>query len=473
MEQDRWTAYLLVPDDAAGKPRVQVALACPAGKLEALAPIDAKTLPAALEPQAWLLSRVMRQLGGKSPEAYLVTVAEASGGASLYRMPRRNEAGAVRLGQDFRLTYRPGGEDPFTFTRFHFTTWTLALEDGSKAVGMFHNHLDWADPCETDVAAAILDGNVQVHINAKGGYFHCGPDGNITEGTRPEGLKPGEGEGGPAKVEPSKGLRAFSFSSMAFDLENTWIIHASHENGRYMYVCVYLDLQAGFTSQIGGLFTLDRDGRAKPAPDWPSGELNAKVRLDHDFYAAPMPPGIQKDLGLTSPPDFLKFYHTDQKTPETLLARGFHLNHIGECERALAVLAPLYKAQPDLKGLAFELAYAYNALRKMDQALVVLEEAFRRDPKAPYIARELAYSYLHLGRYPESIATYLEAMKVVPAEDASERAEEALNLSLAYDGNKDQANSDIWLAKAKALAPAGSQIAGFVAEVEAKRKKRP
>ncbi len=137
------------------------------------------------------------------------------------------------------------------------------------------------------------------------------------------------------------------------------------------------------------------------------------------------------------------------------------------------MLGPLYKAQPDLKGLAFELAYAYNALRQLDKALPVLAEAAKRDPRDPWIARELAYTYLHIGRFRDAVETYQKSLPLVPEGNLQERSEQAMNLAMAYEQLKDSTNRDAWLAKAKAWAPIGTPVANYFAQKEAAAKKKP
>jgi tetratricopeptide (TPR) repeat protein len=479
LEKERWTAYFLGPEEATGKRQVLKSVSCPTGKLDAVTLVETSALPSSLEVQAWLLSRTLRQLGNRGGEAHLITVPETGEGVSLYRIPRRNSAGAVLLGQDFRLTFRPGAREPFTFTRFHRITWTLSTADmpgvpkGSKGVGMFHNHLDLADPCETDVAAAVLNSEVNVMVLSNDCVYTCAVDGSISSGPKPDGAPQPEGKGGPAQGEAGGGLRAFSFDQSALDLENNWAIQPAEAKDTYTYVCAYLDLEAGFTSQIGGQFVLDREGRAKPATDWPKDKMNLKIRLQGDLTVASMPPGIQKDLGLESPPEFLKYYRREVEAPEDRLRRGLHLNHIGESQRALAALEPLYGTHPKLKGLAFELAYAYNALRQLDKALPVLAEAAKSDPKDPWIARELAYTYLHIGRFQDAVAAYQKSLPLAPEDNPQERSEQAINLAMAYDQLKDTANRDAWLAKAKAWAPAGSPVANYFAQQEAASRQKP
>jgi len=338
---------------------------------------------------------------------------------------------------------------------------------------MYHNHLDLADPCETDVAAAILSAEVNVMVLSKDCVYSCAVDGSISAGPKPNGAPQSEGKGGAAQGESGAGLRAFSFDQSALDLEDNWVVQPTEAKDTYSFMCAYLDLEAGFTSQIGGQFVLDREGRAKLAPDWPKEKMNLKIRLQGDFTVSSMPPGILKDLGLESPPEFLKHYRPEVETPENRLRRGFHLNHIGECQRALVTLEPLYKAQQNLKGLAFELAYAYNALRQQDKALPVLAGAAKSDPKDPWIARELAYTYLHAARFQDAVVAYQKSLPLVPEDNPQERSEQAMNLAMAYEQLKDTANRDAWLAKARAWAPTGSPVANYFAQQEAASKKKP
>lgn len=473
---ERWFAWFLGPAEAPGQRPVLRTLVCPAGRPEALAPAQGAALPASLEVQADLLCGALRQLGTQAAEAHLLALAEPGGGASLYRMPRRGADGVVNLGRDFRLSFQPSAAKPFTFTRFHRSSFPLTAasvpKDG-KAVSFLHNHLEAADPCETDVAAALLDGKLSVGVLAKAGLYSCTPDGTLSLGPHPDQAPQPEGKGGPATRETGQGLRAFTFDQSALDLENTWALQAGSAPDTFTYLCVYLDHQAGFTAELGGSFTLDREGRAKPSPDWPKAKMGIKIRLEADFLVAPMPEGLRRDLCLAASPAFLTPTRPATESPEQRLQRGSHLNHLGEVDRAAAILEPLHKTQPGLRGLAFELAYAYNALRQPAKALPVLTEAAKADPKDPWIARELAYSYLHTARYREAVQAYLQAMPLVAEDNLQERSEQAMNLAQAYQQLGDTANRDAWLAKARAWAPKGSPLALHFAQQDGAKGKQP
>ncbi|HJV90882.1 MAG TPA: hypothetical protein VJ623_11295 [Holophagaceae bacterium] len=398
-----------------------------------------------------------------------MSVPEPGGGATLYRMSRRNTAGAVVLGQDFILTHRPSTPLPFKLTPLHRALWTLSDEGmpgtpaGAKAVGLMHSHLDLADPSEVDVAAAILSGAVDVFVMVKDGLYKCSSDGTITRTERQAG-GPNQGRGGPAEGEDLPGFRAFAFDRKAFDHENRWVVLPGSGKGSYLFACVYLDEQAGFTSHLGGAFRLDPEGRAILDPTFDTSKASFKIRLQKDFFAAPLPEGIAKDLGLEGRPAFRAAYVPDQATAEHLLRRGFHLNHIGECERAVQVLEPLFRSQPTLKGLAFELAFAYNALNQAGKAVPVLEDGVKRNPEDPWLARELAYSYLHSGRYREAVGAYGRSIPLIASDNLQERSEQAMNLAMAHQQLGELGERDAWFAKAKAWAPPGSPVAQYFAK---------
>ena len=466
MDGERWTAWFLVAGETKSPGTVSKVLSCQAGSWKDLRIQDSTPIPQSCSAQARLLWNALLQLGPRSSEAYLVNVPEPGGGASLYRMPHPDATGTVLLGQDFRVTWTPGAKAPFSFTRFHRVVWGLSAEGmgvpkGAKVEGAFHTHLDGADPCETDVACAILNGRIKVWVLGKDCVHQCGPDGVLAALPAPKGVPPFEGAGGPARGETSQGFRAFSLDGSALDLENQWAIQPAEAKDTYTIVCPYLDLQAGFTMEIRGRFILDAEGHARPAPDWPKDEMSLRIRMDHDFVAAPMPPGILKELGLSSSPDFLTYYRPDKETPETLYRRAYHLNHIQQCQRAISVLEPLYRVKPDQPGVAFELAYAYNATRHADLALPVLEAGCSKGSPDRLLLRELAFTYLHSGRFKEAVSTYLRCLPLVPESDRVERSEEALNLAFAYGGLKDEANRQEWLAKAKAWAPKGSSVESY------------
>ncbi len=478
-DKERWTAWFLGPEDASGKRPLLKTLTCPPGKTEALAPVENLPLPASLEAQAELLGGALHQLGSRGGDTYLVAVPEPGGGASLYRLPRRDATGAARMGQDFRLTRGGAGAGaPFVFTRFHRTLFTLnqasltGVPKGAKGVSMMHTHLDLADPCETDVAGAILGGDLSVTVIGADGVYTCATDGTVGPGPKSDKLPQADAKGGPAPGETLTGLRAFALDQSALEFENAWVAAPAETPGTYTFCCVYLDPAAGFKARVGGQFTLDKDGRAKVVPP-PAGQGAAlpTLTLERDFPAALLPQGIVKDLGLEPSPSFLAAYRPAVKVPEDTVKRGAALNHIGESERALRVLGPLYEARPDMKGLAFELAFAHNALNQSDKALTILQAAATREPKDPWIARELAFTHLHLAHYTEAVAAYLRSLPLVAEDDMRERSEQAMNLAHAYQQLKDNANREAWLAKAKAWAPKGTPLADYFAKQDAATRK--
>lgn len=473
----QWTATYLSVDPLTGSPKVLRTLTCPPNRLQDLA-LAPSTPSVTLDSEtARLHVRVQRQWGGSLGGVHVITLPEPGGGASLYRLPRRDADGTVVVGEDFRLTFRPGAPLPFQLTRFHRARWPLSpkgvnASESAKDVRPIHTHVDAADPCETDVAGALLNATVPVSVIAKGHMYTCETDGTIRESALPQGA-PQEGPGGPARGQDLRSLQAFDFLQSIFDLENQWIVLPAGKPGSYTVACVYLDLEAGFTADVATSFTLDAQGFAQVDPQWPKEKASFKVRLQGDLAASPLPPGLILDLGLAPQPAFLSAYLPKEQTPEVKLQRGYHLNHLGLCDRALRVLAPLHERPPDLKGLAFELAFAYNALNRPSEALPVLQAAAKRSPRDPWIARELAYTFLHLGQATEAIAAYEASLALVAADNTQERSEQAMNLAQAHALKGDLAKRDYWLGQARAWAPPGSPVAEHFAREDAAKAKRP
>jgi hypothetical protein len=473
----RWTAAYLRVDPLTGTPTVVRILTCPPDRLQDLA-VAASTHPVPLDTAvAHLHVRAQRQWGGAAGETHVITLPEPGGGASLYRMPRKDADGTVVIGEDFRLTFRPGASLPYHLTRFHRARWPLSAQAmkvpvGAKEVHPIHSHLESADPCETDVAGALLNAAMPVSVIGKGRLYTCGTDGTIREADLPKGA-PQEGLGGPAPGQDLGSLQAFDFFQSVFDLENQWVVLPPRQQGSYMIACVYLDQEAGFTAELALAFTLNAQGFAQVDPQWPKERASFKVRLQGDLPASPLPPGLIRDLGLAPQPAFLTNYLPKEQTPQTLLKRGFHLNHLGLCDRALGILAPLHARHPDLQGLAFELAFAYNALNRASEALPVLQAATKRSPRDPWIARELAYTFLHLGQANEAIAAYETSLTLVAPDNAQERSEQAMNLAQAHALKGDLAKRDAWLEKARAWAPPGSPVAEHFAREDAAKAKLP
>ena len=124
-----------------------------------------------------------------------------------------------------------------------------------------------------------------------------------------------------------------------------------------------------------------------------------KVRLGHNGKAAILSADALKQLGLPEKPFWLKFYEDESNSPYFRTRMGYWFNDLGDSKGALAYLESAYKEAPETEGLEFELAFAYNALKKPEKAIPVLETALKREPDNILLGKELGVARILIGEY--------------------------------------------------------------------------
>jgi len=251
----------------------------------------------------------------------------------------------------------------------------------------------------------------------------------------------------------------FAFENRLSDFEGRWVVlPGAPGKDVFPFGFVYVDPEAGFTLDVGGLLRLDADGKYVRVPDRIGTEVRYVWRMDarRNPRAAPLPKEAIAQLGLEEFPAIIRGY-ADTSDPIThRVLWGRHLNHVGDSRRALEYLEPAYAEKPDAKGLEFELAYAYNALERPRDALAVLEKAVARSPGDLLLGVELAYAHLSSGRLDLAIDLYLKLIPRCGEREMVQKSEMAYNLSGAYTRLGDEASAEKWLASARAWAPKGS-----------------
>lgn len=262
--------------------------------------------------------------------------------------------------------------------------------------------------------------------------------------------------------DPVGKVAGLSYDVHMSDCENRWVaLYHKPEEADYTYGFVYIDPQAGFTLHFGGRFTIDADGKYRPAPNpIPPDKMTLKIRLEQNGVAAMLPARALAQLQLPQKPDWLKYYE-DEADPITHKVNwGSFYNGIGESRRAIDYLEPAYRERPDAPKLVFELVYAYNALERSEDAIRVSKSEFAKNPKDELLCREMAFAYLHLKSYKEAATQYQACIILCGDSDSqmAEKSELAMNLSSTYKALADAPNSEAWLEKAKRWAPKGSPV---------------
>jgi len=249
------------------------------------------------------------------------------------------------------------------------------------------------------------------------------------------------------------------FKSNFYDCENKWVvIPKKADSDKYGFGFIYLDGQAGITIDIEGSFKIDSTQKFVRIDNGPK-TASFKRRLGKNTVEfAILTPDKVKELGLTTEPDWLKYYLISDKLTHDI-AYGRNLNAIDECEAALRYLEKSYKISPHANGLEFELSFAYNALHRYDEAIKVLEFALKDKPKDIMFYRELGYSQMNKGNYENAVKTYKDGIAICTDSQNAEKSEMAFNMALIYQQQlKNDEQFKFWGNKAKSWTNENTQI---------------
>lgn len=253
------------------------------------------------------------------------------------------------------------------------------------------------------------------------------------------------------------------FNKNFYESEDHWVAFPPNEDeNKYMYGFIYLDNSAGFTFHYEGSFSIDSNGK------FTSDEKDKNSRIirrlePNTRKMAIIPDSKLKELEVPKIPDWLENYKSDETT-ETLVRKGYFLNHIGASTNALEPLLKAYKLNPHEKGLEFELSYAYNAAGEFKKAVEVLEIALKNNPKDHMFYRELGYSYINMKKPLEAEKVYKKGILV--SNDDFQKAEMAYNMAGVYYQSKEKSKFEEWAKQVKKFATPESQYAKNIALME-------
>lgn len=258
------------------------------------------------------------------------------------------------------------------------------------------------------------------------------------------------------------GLR---FDKRFVECEDKWVVFRPDKDGTYSYGFIYIDEQAGLTHQVGGKFTIAKDGtyvRISQALD----STNIKVRLEpNQVRVALLPPAAYTSLKINATPEWLHFYKTDTVSTKHLFRWGFLYNSWDESAKALTYLQRAQQIDPTFSGLAPELAYTYNALQQYDKAIAVALSGLQIFPNNCYTYKELSYAQLELGQLNDAATTYQKSVSLCT--DKETKSEIAFNITGHYYRAKDRRNFDHWAKETKKWATQGDKFTTNLAGMQA------
>lgn len=254
-----------------------------------------------------------------------------------------------------------------------------------------------------------------------------------------------------------------------YEVVDRWVMFPeTGGDSTYFYGFIYIDEMAGFTFDCVNTFTIDVNGAFVPDPL--EAPLNLKVRLTRDWNTvAVIPEDKMNELGLPPQPEWLHLYKRNEHTDGYSVRVGSFYNGVRASGIALGYLEKVYIKAPETKGLAFELAFAYNALEQYDKGSVVAMNALITDPDNPLLYKELVHALCNLDRMDE--AEKAVARGIEKTENRYYKAEMSINMVQAYYRSGDKEKFLEWYGKAKTYAARGSAVDQFAEYMKAEMEK--
>jgi len=254
-------------------------------------------------------------------------------------------------------------------------------------------------------------------------------------------------------------LTDLNFDTKYYDAVDSWVVFPKKAtDSTFAYGFIYIDQMAGITLRYGGTLKIEKDKFVSTEKVTNSMVIHRLTKNTSNVYV--FNDKQISELDLQKEPEWLETYKSNENTAEYLKDIGNHLNHAGAVEKALVPLLKAYEIEPHLKGLEFELSFAYNALKKFNKAIEILEKAIENNPNDYQFYRELGYSYMNLEQIKEAEKTYLKGIKI--STNDFEKSEMCVNMAQAYFIKKDEKKFNKWAENTLKYAKEGSQYAKYI-----------
>ncbi|MGH1338452.1 MAG: tetratricopeptide repeat protein [Aureispira sp.] len=260
------------------------------------------------------------------------------------------------------------------------------------------------------------------------------------------------------------------FDTKYYACEDQWVVFPKEATDfTHLYGFIYLDEEAGFTFNLEGKLEVNDAGQLMAVPKEDEENASIKIRLQPTTSLVAVLSSKQlEELKLPKEPEWLHFYKKSDDEIASLLARGYHYNHVGASELALPYLKEAYEKKPILEGLAFELAYAYNATEQHKKATDILIKALNQDPKNYFFYRELGFAQVRLGQIKEAEKTYEKGIRL--SNDAYQKSEMGINMTQAYFKLKDKKGFKKWAKITRKYAPTDTPFLRYISYWEKELK---
>jgi tetratricopeptide (TPR) repeat protein len=266
----------------------------------------------------------------------------------------------------------------------------------------------------------------------------------------------------------SASSQELKFDKRFVQSEDKWVAFPPDSTNSYSFGFIYVDAQAGLTLDYVGSFTIDEKGAFIYKPKEVAGAM--KYRLQpNNATVAHIPNSKLADLKVSVVPDWLQIYKEGENTIERLYKWGYMYNGWSECEKALEFLEKAAKLDPKYKGLAVELAFSYNCLKRHTEAITVLKTALQSTPTDSYVSKEYIYALSKNNQLDEAKNIYKKSHKA--NNDKTYQVENAFNILQGYFLNKDVKNFESWLIETENLYLSHQQIADIVKQMKLEIRK--
>jgi hypothetical protein len=183
------------------------------------------------------------------------------------------------------------------------------------------------------------------------------------------------------------------FNKKVYECENKWITYPLEgKDSSYILGYVYIDRDVGFSFHSEKKFKIVKGGKFVPQPKSSISKIISRIQ-NFDAICAVIPVEKFLELGITENPDFMKSIIKPDEA-EDLLLRGSHYNRIGASLIALPILIKAHRKNTEIKGIIFELGYAYNAIGNYKDAMLYLQFGHAQLQVDWRLRKELIYSYV-------------------------------------------------------------------------------
>ncbi len=260
------------------------------------------------------------------------------------------------------------------------------------------------------------------------------------------------------------------FDKNFIESENHWVVvpNKEKEDTNFTYAFLYFDESGGgYSLQQMNDFKVE-NGKFVKSPEDKSGMT--VVRLGNTAIQFSFLSDARiTEMQLEKTPSFLKFYNSLKDEDEQKLSRASAVNGLGRSDLALPILQNLKDKSFNSAKLYFELAFAYNALKKYDDAEILVTEAEKKGFIDELLVKEKIYALVHNNKL-EFADSYLKKNFSIFKTNLF-KEESIVNLTSVYFNVKNYSKTEDWIAIYNQEFPQGGRYKSNVDAIKTELEK--